>query len=87
MQLLGMSTDPVRVVLEVTWWPHDNSWGIARKDWRRVGDREWQLEGMSCSGTALSLSEVSQLLRDAVDVVEHEMTETDDPFSALGAFR
>lgn len=87
MQLPGMSTDPVRVVLEVTWWPHDNSWGIARKDWRRFDGYDWQLEGMTTSGTALSLSEVRELLSVAVTEIDREMIESDDPFSTLGAFR
>ena len=56
MQLPGMSYDPVRVVLECTWWPDDHSFGVARKLWTRPhrGDT-WVLEDMATSGSPISV--------------------------------
>ncbi len=87
VQLPGMSTEPVRVTLEVTWWPHDNTWGIARRDWRRDGDNGWQLEGMATNGTPLTANELINRLQLACQALEEEVIDAEDPFSAVGAFR
>lgn len=87
MQLPGMNTEPVRVALEVTWWPGDGTWSVSRRDWRRDHDNMWRLEAMSTSGTPLSREEMVQALDQAVEVVCRESRETDDPFSAIGSFR
>lgn len=87
MQLPGMSTEPVRVSIEITWWPHDGTWGISRRGWRRDSTSAWVLEEMSTSGTPLTLSEVCAKLEAAVAVLETEIRESDDPFSTTGAFR
>jgi len=86
MQLPGMSTEPVRVSLEVTFWPHDNTWTISRRGWRRDQASVWQLEEMSTSGTPLDRSELLSRLAVAVAVLETEVMESDDPFSTVGAF-
>lgn len=87
MQLPGLSTEPVRVVLEVTWWPHDDSWSIGRRGWRRDSASLWQLEEMRTSATPLARHELLLHLAEAVEQLEAEILETDDPFSTTGAFR
>lgn len=87
MQLPGMSTEPVRVSIEVTWWPHDDSWSISRRGWRRDSASLWQLEEMATSATPLTRSELISRLQAAVAVLETEVLESDDPFSTTGAFR
>lgn len=87
MQFPGMSTEPVRVSLEVTWWPASGDWSIARRGWRRDHDNSWRLEEMATSGTPLSLSEVVTRLQHAVDALVAEIEASDDPFSTVGAFR
>lgn len=86
MQLPGMSTEPVRVSLEVTWWPSSGDWGIARRGWRRDHDSHWRLEEMATSGTPLNRSDLVAQLSAAVDVLITEINESDDPFSSVGAF-
>ena len=87
MQLPGMSTEPVRVALEVTWWPASGDWSLARRDWRRDHDDQWRLEGMSTTATPLTRSELVAHLQAAVDLIVTETGQTDDPFSVTGAFR
>lgn len=87
MQLPGMSTEPVRVSIEVTWWPHDGTWGISRRGWRRDPTGLWSLEEMATSGTPLTMSELIDRLEQAHAVLETEIRESDDPFSTTGAFR
>lgn len=87
MQLPGMSTDPVRVSIEVTWWPASNDWSLARRDWRRDHDDQWRLEGMSTTGTPLTRHQLLDRLQHAINVIEQEVLESDDPFSVTGAFR
>lgn len=87
MQLPGMSTEPVRVQLEVTWWPHDNTWSISRQGWRRGPDHQWDLEEMSVSGSPLTLPEAQIRFEQAAANLSAEMSESTDPFSEIGAFR
>jgi len=52
MQLPGMSTDPVRLSLDVTWDPVADECGFSRRIWTRPHrSSEWQLEDMATSGT------------------------------------
>lgn len=56
MQLPGMHTDPVRLQLEVTWWPPEDDFGISRKLWTRPrGSEVWQLEDMATTGSPVRL--------------------------------
>ncbi len=87
MQLPGMATEPVRVSLEVTWWPHDDSWGIARRGWRRDESNQWQLEEMSTSGSPLTRAEIYTAIDRAVSNLKLEIEASDDPFSEIGRFR
>lgn len=56
MQLPGMSYDPVRLSLDVTWWPDEDGFGVSRRLWTRPhrGDT-WQLEDMATSGSLFGL--------------------------------
>lgn len=59
MQLPGMSFDPVRLHAELTWWPDDDSFGMARKLWTRPhrGD-SWVLEDLATTGSPVRLVEL-----------------------------
>lgn len=59
MQLPGMSYDPVRLSLDLTWWPDDDSFSVSRRLWTRPhrGD-SWVLEDMACSGSPIRLVEL-----------------------------
>ena len=59
MQLPGMSYDPVRLSLDVTWWPDEDSFGVSRRLWTRPhrGD-VWQLEDMATSGSPILLPQL-----------------------------
>lgn len=87
MQLPGMSTEPVRVSIEVTWWPSSGDWSIARRGWRRDNSGAWALEEMATSASPLTRSELVARLTAACDVLVTEVEESDDPFSTTGAFR
>lgn len=87
MQLPGMSTQPVRVTLEVTFFPHDGTWGIARRSFRQDENHTWQMEEMATSGTPLTLSECSTRLEQACWALQADMRTADDPFADIGAFR
>ena len=54
MQFPGMCTDPVRVRLEVTWWPESGDFSLARTVWSRPTTSDvWQMEGMEVSGSPI----------------------------------
>lgn len=56
MQFPGMSTDPVRVRCEVTWWPESGDFSLARSVWCRPGASDtWQMEAMEVSGSPVRL--------------------------------
>ena len=56
MQLPGMSYDPVRLSLDLTWWPDEASFSVSRRLWTRPhrGDT-WVLEDMATSGSPIAL--------------------------------
>lgn len=56
MQLPGMNYDPVRLSLDVTWWPDEAHFGVSRRLWTRPhrGDA-WVLEDMATSGSPILL--------------------------------
>jgi len=56
MQFPGMSTDPVRLQLELTWWPPEDDFSISRKLWTRPHNGDtWQLEDMATTGSPVRL--------------------------------
>jgi hypothetical protein len=81
-----MSTEPVRVSIEVTWWPASGDWGISRRGWRRDATSQWVLEEMSTSGSPLTRSGLIDALDGATAQLITEVLESDDPFSTTGAF-
>jgi hypothetical protein len=87
VQLPGMSTEPVRVSLEVTWWPSEDSWSIARRGWRRDHDNAWNLEEMFTSASPMTRTQLIESLENAVSQLTIEVRESEDPFSTVGAFR
>lgn len=86
MQLPGMSTQPVRVSIEITWHPYDGTWSIARRAWRMHPDHGWQLEEMATSGTPLNVSELITKLEAAVSNLVVEIADADEPFGDIGPF-
>lgn len=56
-----MSYDPIRLSLDVTWWPDDDSFGVSRRLWTRPyrGDT-WRLEDMATSGSPIRRPDLSE---------------------------
>lgn len=55
MQLPGMNTDFVRVSLDLTWDPIDNTFSMSRRLWTRPpAGSTWLLEDMATTGTPLT---------------------------------
>lgn len=56
MQLPGMSYDPVRLSVDLTWWPDQDTFSVSRRLWTRPnrGDA-WVLEDMATSGSPIPL--------------------------------
>lgn len=74
MQFPGMSTDPVRVRLEVTWWPEDVSFSLARSVWSRPTYADhWLMEGLEVSGSPIRLSSLPDRWDSACDVTLAEL--------------
>lgn len=69
MQLPGMSYDPVRLSLDVTWWPDDDSFGFSRRLWTRPnrGDA-WVLEDMATTGSPVRLVDLPDRWSESSDV-------------------
>lgn len=65
MQLPGMSYDPVRLSVDLTWWPDVNEFSVSRRLWTRPyrGDT-WRLEDMATSGSPLRLLDLSERWTD-----------------------
>lgn len=66
MQFPGMTTDPVRVTLEVTFDPSCGEWSLARREFRRDAHYGWRLESMATNGTPLTRGQLSVRLEQAV---------------------
>ena len=59
MQLPGMSTDPVRLSLDVTWWPPADDFSMSRRLWTRPAASDaWVLEDMATTGSPVRLVEL-----------------------------
>lgn len=68
MQLPGMATDPVRLSVELTWWPEDGSFSVSRRLWTRpAAGTEWRLEDMATSASPLGLVTLPQRWRQMTD--------------------
>lgn len=87
MQLPGMSTDPVRVRLEVTWWPESGDFSLARSVWSRPTSTDtWQLEGMEVSGSPIRLDGLAGRWAAASDGALAIVTQLDAEHRAAGPF-
>lgn len=87
MQLPGMSTDPVRLSVDLTWWPPSDDFSMSRRLWTRPASGDhWQLEDMATTASPIRLvtlpdrwREVSSTsLRYFMELVEREL----DPFAS-----
>lgn len=59
MQLPGMSTDPVRLTLDLTWWPPHDDFSMSRQLWTRPAHGDtWQLEDMATTASPVRLVEL-----------------------------
>lgn len=69
MQLPGMSYDPVRLSLEVTFWPDDASFSLSRHLWTRPHRGSvWVLEDMATTGSPIPLSSLRDRWNAAADL-------------------
>jgi len=60
MQLPGMSTDPVRLSVDVTWWPDSDTFSASRRLWTRPHrSSDWVLEDMATTGSPIGLVELA----------------------------
>lgn len=51
-----MSTDPVRLSLDLTWWPPADDFSMSRRLWTRpAGADSWQLEDMATTASPIRL--------------------------------
>jgi hypothetical protein len=64
-----MSYDPVRLSLDVTWWPDRDEFSVSRRLWTRPnrGD-SWVLEDMATSGSPIRLVELPDRWAGLTDV-------------------
>lgn len=87
MQFPGMSTDPVRVRVEVTWWPETGDFSLARSVWSRPHGRDaWQMEGMEVSGSPVRLVSLPDRWAIATDGALAFVTALDAEHRAAGPF-
>ncbi len=76
MQLPGMCTDPVRLSLELTWWPSGDDFTVSRRLWTMTPDgRTWQLEDMATSGSPIRLVDLPDRWADATALSYQYFTE------------
>lgn len=88
MQLPGMATDPVRVRLEVTWWPESGDFSLARTMWTRPdGSDTWQMEAMEVSGSPIRLEALPDRWATACEGTLRLVTDLDEQHRAAGPFR
>lgn len=66
MQLPTLRTEPVRVSIDITWYPGSDTCDISRRVWSMSsGASHWQLEDMVTNGTPLQPSEARRRFRIA----------------------
>jgi hypothetical protein len=66
VQLPGMSTDPVRLSLDLTWWPGDGTFSLSRRLWTQPArGSHWTLEDMATSGSPIDESTLAGRWADA----------------------
>lgn len=66
VQLPGMSSDPVRLSLDITWYPHDGTFSMSRRLWARPAYApDWQLEDMATTGSPVTRETVEGRWSDA----------------------
>lgn len=66
MQFPGMYTDPVRLSLELTWWPPADDFSMSRRLWTRPAPGDtWQLEDMATTASPVRLVELPGRWADA----------------------
>ncbi len=88
MQFPGMSTDPVRVRLEVTWWPESGDFSLARMVWTRpTASDVWQMEGMEVSGSPIRLVSLPDRWATASDSALAYVTNLHREHEAAGPFQ
>lgn len=87
MQFPGMSTDPVRVRLEVTWWPETADFSLSRSVWTRpISTDVWQMEGLEVSGSPIRLVSLSDRWAAASDGALAYVRALDAEHRAAGPF-
>lgn len=85
MQLPGMSYDPVRLSLDVTWWPDEASFGVSRRLWTRpYRGSTWVLEDMATSASPISVQALpdrwAEASRLSLDFFQTLVQHQGDPF-------
>lgn len=87
MQLPGMATDPVRLSIDITWWPTDDTYGLSQRIWLQDDHTgQWVLQDMRTTGSPLRWHEVGDRWRAATSsaMTFHEdlrSTHNFDPFT------
>jgi hypothetical protein len=62
-----MNTDPVRLSVDLTWWPGDATFSMSRRLWTRPGPAsDWQLEDMATSGSPIAPHELEDRFCEVV---------------------
>lgn len=85
MQLPGMSTDHVRLSIDVTWWPESGDFSMSRRLWTRpASSSDWRLEDMQTTASPVGLVTLPDRWHRATDLaMRHflELVESQgDPF-------
>jgi hypothetical protein len=88
VQLPGMSTDPVRLSVDLTWWASDDDFSMSRRLWTRpASGNTWQLEDMATTASPIRLvtlpgrwrTVTDDSLRFFTDLVESQLEPFPDP--------
>ena len=88
MQFPGMSTDPVRLRLEVTWWPPSDDFSMSRQLWTRPARTlSWELEDMATTASPIRLVDLANRWRlssaEALTFFQALVEAQADPFPGL----
>lgn len=88
MQLPGMSSDPVRLSVDLTWYPPADDFAMSRRLWTRPASGDtWQLEDMATTASPVRLVELPNRWRGATGTaLEYFMSLVEDqsePFPHL----